>query len=393
MGYDSTTGKITKPISIPDVARCLGEMSRNLGKLCRSDKINIWSRIKPVDVNVVRELTDADYINANFGINMTSGSGSVFHYGIQDCYDAAIDVKSQWTLANNYIKAGTQYPRYRISDFVGYNKYAKPPYSFSFPQNQSSYYYSIQVNVGVTMDRDAEITLAELTSPSTGQDLGDFYFGVAYKTDDGDLQYQVSNKKVSDLSNGETINFEITLASGTTFGVVVIGTNNSTDGTGGFIFLPNGYFKVVYTVNTRYVEYELTYPLLTPSLIDDGDDIVAEYDMLQILFPDGTNTSSGGDVNIISEVYGSNTYNVVTPSGAMIGRNTLLFGQLPNASQSSIVDISGLNYIINGSETSDYEYLQLYTYLEIVTNSGIEKVVLTSQDVDLYCFENPFYNK
>lgn len=392
MGYNSTTGQITKPISIPDVARCLGEMSRNLGKLCRSDKINIWSRRKPVDVNVVRELTDADYINANFGINMTSGNGSVFHYGIQDCYDAAIDVNSQWTLANNYIKAGTQYPRYRISDFVGYNKYAKPPYSFSFPQNQSSYYNTINVNIGITMDSDAEITLSELTSPTTSQDLGDFYFGVAYRTNDGDLQYQVSNKKVGDLSNGETINFEITLTNGTTFGIVVIGTNNSTDGTGGFIFLPNGYFRVVYTVNTRYVEYQLNYPSMSPNIMDDGDDVVVEYDMLQILFPNGTNTSNGGNVNIISEVYGSDTFDTVTPGGTLIHKNTMLYGALPNASETSIIDISELGYTISSSQVVDYPYLQLYTYLEIVVNSGTEKVVLITQSHDLYCINNPFYN-
>ena len=41
-------GTIVKPVSIEDVKKVLGVTENDLGKLCKSDKINMWCRYKPV---------------------------------------------------------------------------------------------------------------------------------------------------------------------------------------------------------------------------------------------------------------------------------------------------------------------------------------------------------
>lgn len=43
-----SNGKIVAPVSIDDVKSILGESSNDLATLCRSDKINIWSKHKPI---------------------------------------------------------------------------------------------------------------------------------------------------------------------------------------------------------------------------------------------------------------------------------------------------------------------------------------------------------
>ena len=43
-----SNGKIIAPVSIDDVKSILGELSNDLATLCRSDKINIWSKYKPI---------------------------------------------------------------------------------------------------------------------------------------------------------------------------------------------------------------------------------------------------------------------------------------------------------------------------------------------------------
>lgn len=43
-----TNGKVTAPVSIADIQQVLGVNSGDLGTLCRSDKINMWAKFKPV---------------------------------------------------------------------------------------------------------------------------------------------------------------------------------------------------------------------------------------------------------------------------------------------------------------------------------------------------------
>ena len=42
---------IQAPVSIADVKTVLGETSNDFATLCRSDKINMWAKFKPVELN------------------------------------------------------------------------------------------------------------------------------------------------------------------------------------------------------------------------------------------------------------------------------------------------------------------------------------------------------
>ena len=47
MGYSN--GKITAPVSVYDVQRALGVSENDIKTLCLSNRVNMWSKIKPVE--------------------------------------------------------------------------------------------------------------------------------------------------------------------------------------------------------------------------------------------------------------------------------------------------------------------------------------------------------
>lgn len=63
-------GKITAPIGVADVAKALGTNSSDVGTLCTSEKINKWSKHKPLQYSKVTELEESDY------------HGSDYHWGL-----------------------------------------------------------------------------------------------------------------------------------------------------------------------------------------------------------------------------------------------------------------------------------------------------------------------
>ena len=54
-------GVITAPVSIADVKQALGLASNDLGTLCTSNRVNMWSKKKPIKYNKIGELTDAEF--------------------------------------------------------------------------------------------------------------------------------------------------------------------------------------------------------------------------------------------------------------------------------------------------------------------------------------------
>jgi hypothetical protein len=60
---------ITPPVGFRDVQQVISESYDDLGRLCRSVKINKWAKFKPVaKANVVRQLTYEELSNARFGL-------------------------------------------------------------------------------------------------------------------------------------------------------------------------------------------------------------------------------------------------------------------------------------------------------------------------------------
>lgn len=72
MAYNPSTGIISKPINIVDVKAALGDSSNSISTLCKSSKINMWARYKPVSYAKNFDITDAERAAVNYGITIPS---------------------------------------------------------------------------------------------------------------------------------------------------------------------------------------------------------------------------------------------------------------------------------------------------------------------------------
>lgn len=107
-----TDGKILLPISIAEVAEVLGESTRDLGRLCASERINKFSRSKPINVTTYRAITDAERIKANNGLVIPK-------YGsLASLREAVLSGSVAW----DYNRPSKYY---RLTDFAGYNHSAE----------------------------------------------------------------------------------------------------------------------------------------------------------------------------------------------------------------------------------------------------------------------------
>lgn len=112
----TSNGKIARPVDLRDVAACLGESALDVGALCRSARINKWSRHKPVNISKVKPLTEEDFVGGYdgyyYGLKMSSGLDQ-----LQDLLNMDFEYDGP--------HGGLESP-YRILDFDGYDHFARP---------------------------------------------------------------------------------------------------------------------------------------------------------------------------------------------------------------------------------------------------------------------------
>lgn len=56
------------------VSTTLGHASNNVGVLCTSNKINKWSKNKPINFNKLFNLTDVELLSQNYGLTVSSST-------------------------------------------------------------------------------------------------------------------------------------------------------------------------------------------------------------------------------------------------------------------------------------------------------------------------------
>lgn len=105
----NSNGKITAPVSIKDVQEVLGETSNDLKTLVLSDKVNKWSRYKPIDRVGVAPLQDAEFKNNAYGLDYDN------YADITEC------ANSYNNNGNNSATYNKPTSHYRLSDFKDYN--------------------------------------------------------------------------------------------------------------------------------------------------------------------------------------------------------------------------------------------------------------------------------
>lgn len=131
MAYDINKQLITAPVDIGDIATALSENSLNLGTLYMSEKVNKFSRRKPVRRPEFGELTDAMFKGT------TSDMADNIHYGIK--INGPVSAEIGPSLAQihdttfDYIRPTIEdgYPC-RMLDFDGYKHDAMPNPGASF---------------------------------------------------------------------------------------------------------------------------------------------------------------------------------------------------------------------------------------------------------------------
>lgn len=162
--YNELSRKITAPVGIQNIARCLGSNSTDLGTLCCSDLINKWSLKKPVNLAKKDVLTDAELRSVNYGFSIP-----VYNNATQ--LNAAIENGETW----EYLKPQSGY--YRATDFDGYSHLASNPFFFevmnkSVPEGSST---------NIVLDNDISFVL-DWAGFTSIRNIGIYIPSVGFKT-------------------------------------------------------------------------------------------------------------------------------------------------------------------------------------------------------------------
>ena len=196
-------GIIQAPVSIADVKTVLGETSNDLATLCRSDKINIWAKYKPVELNKPFTSDEFDFENNRWRDNATWFKGADFE-GVGIC---GIKIAHSSTLQNltelydkglgnwSRVKVGSTFAcPYRLSDFIGYKHAATAPFKRPFVTSKTSENGSVFATMMIkSLGTENELTLQEFGK------LSEAYFGLALKDAAGRLVYfKTSDKPLKD---------------------------------------------------------------------------------------------------------------------------------------------------------------------------------------------------
>lgn len=182
----------TTGITTSMVAAAIGEASNDVGTLCRSNKINMWSKWKPVSFNKITGLTATDLQNVDYGLVPPTASTNY-----------ASIVSSKWT----YIKptGGSSSP-YRLGDFRNYNHNAIPPCSLEGDISVNRTFISSKDFVlPITMEgSENQIGINEFSG-----DIGAMYYAIIVK--DGTAEY-IKTASTTLANGGTSIPIDYTTA-------------------------------------------------------------------------------------------------------------------------------------------------------------------------------------
>lgn len=157
---------IVAPITTTKVGNELQVSSRDIGQLCSSDRINKWSKHKPVRYPKTTGLIDSEFK----GTAADNLNGII--YGLAGRV-SAVSYKDLHTTTYEYVgrPTGTSNAPYRIGDFRGYDHSAKCNLSGVTEKDGSTIYYDIQYPISLYVEYD------HLGTNTTGINLSDFTDG------------------------------------------------------------------------------------------------------------------------------------------------------------------------------------------------------------------------
>lgn len=171
-----SNNKITAPVSIDDVRSALGESSNDVATLCKSTKINMWAKYKPVD-------SDNAFLDINTGWRGKRNDCNINYPKATSIYD----IKGYYSQADNGFTHRTASAPYRLGDFRGYNHNARSEYleiCTTSPSAEDAVSISAAYNLQ-SVDSDW-ISMKDLLNDGSIT----YHFGVLLYNNNGDkLQY------------------------------------------------------------------------------------------------------------------------------------------------------------------------------------------------------------
>ena len=183
---------VTAPIGLYDVMVALGESKEDIGTLCTSDKINQWAKYKPYRINQPSDITDTQRKAINFGLIMPT------------IYNTKAGLIAG--LRNDGGSWGYDRPTaldwQRITDFVGYNHDAIPPFGTIKSQD-------LMLSDGPVIPTEMpnsgpdEIKLSDFEK--AGEELSQWYFGVIL--DNGTMQWIATTSRTFADGNAWQVDF------------------------------------------------------------------------------------------------------------------------------------------------------------------------------------------
>ena len=181
----------TTGITTSMVAQAIGEASNDVGTLCKSSKVNKWSKWKPVSKSKLTGLTLSDLESVNFGFSIPNADS-----------DEGDALSQTWVY--NKPTGGSTSP-YRLGDFRSYEHNSIRPFNLLLPD------YVNKNQSGVV----AKITFPSISANNVDGKyfFGNMYFGVLIKKGTT-VEYKTAATKIS--AGGTTVDFSESTAIDTT---------------------------------------------------------------------------------------------------------------------------------------------------------------------------------
>lgn len=206
----TSNGLITAPVSIEDVRKTLGVTSTDLGTLCTSSQINMWSKYKPVQLTGLFASTGSNDwykgVDGCCGINFADAQSNTYEK-IIDKYTS--DGSNGWHYMGR--PNGTTYP-YRLTDFKNYYHKAVPPLShFTVPQKVAANgTLTCSFDYGIQEDHNLNFSDINIPLGSGITNLGEAPVGIVVYSNSqrkvvgrtGDGSFGVVNYKATGLTQG-----------------------------------------------------------------------------------------------------------------------------------------------------------------------------------------------
>lgn len=165
----TNNGKITAPVSVGDVGRCLGVTMGDVGGLCANGhgKTNRWAKYKPVKKqNILRPLTDSERKAENWGLEIPVGQLLLSMAG------------REW----RYVPpAGGMSSPYRLADFNGYGHYAVPLVRYMSPLPVDSQYDGRFLKFSFIFNTDTSnggLIPSDMAVANINSNMADAYAGI-----------------------------------------------------------------------------------------------------------------------------------------------------------------------------------------------------------------------